>query len=75
MKIEKGKPIPENKPGKKTDLAYQVEKLEVGDCIFLSGVFSVSDNCFNRVKKQMQRLGFRPAARKQEDGYRLWRTK
>lgn len=74
MKIQKGIEVPNNRVGQKTDFAFQVEKMEVGDCVSLDGVFDRSDNRFNRVRKQMQRLGWKPASKKTPEGYKIWRT-
>jgi hypothetical protein len=75
MKIEKNIPIAKTGKGNKTEFAYLVEKMDVGDCVFLDGVTSRSDKRFNRVVMQMKRLGFQPVTKKMLGGYRLWRTK
>lgn len=72
MQIDKNVPLPSRKNGasKKSELM----KMEKGDSVFIEGATSCRDTKVEYVKKTMQRLGFKPAVRKLENGYRVWRT-
>lgn len=63
MEIEKNIPIP---PRSK----YPIDKMEVGDSISIPGVGNISD-----VIRKFKEMGWKFTSRKEDDHYRLWRTK
>lgn len=72
MQIDKNIPLPSKKIG--VSKKSKVMKMEKGDSVFVEGATSHRDTEVEYFKKTMQRLGFKPAVRKFENGYRIWRT-
>ena len=72
MEIQKNIPVPKRKePTSKKSI---IEKMEIGDCVFIKDADDQKHKDVEYCRKTMRRLGFTPVTRKFENGVRVWKT-
>ena len=71
MEIQKNVPVPKRK--ETNSKKSIIEKMEVGDCIFIAGAKDQKHKDVEYCRKTIRRLGFNAITRKFEDGVRVWK--